>query len=233
MAINDIIVATYNIRHGVNMAGDLDLDATAALLAQINPHIIALQEVDELRPRSNWVKQSAYLAKQLDMNYVFGASIRYRTGAYGNALLSKFPIKSPVTHFLPDSTENRSCLKADIEIGSQILTVLNTHLGLDSQSRQRQLREFILPLMKKQLHPAILLGDFNAPDNSQEVKMVAKYLQDTFEFNSAPQVNTFSANHPQTRIDYIFFNSYCECGNFYIVDSMASDHLPVVAVISI
>jgi len=231
--ITEILIATYNIRHGVNIAGELALDATASVLAQIDPQIISLQEVDCLRPRSDFVNQTAFLAQKLDMEYVFGASIRYHTGAYGNAILSKLPIISSTNHLLPSIMESRACLEVKIIIDNSILTVFNTHLSLNNQERSRQLNDIILPLVMKQKNPAVLCGDFNAPDSAEEIKSAAKQLQDTFKNNTGLIVNTYSAADPQVRIDYIFINSHCQCRSFYIVDSLASDHLPAVASISI
>lgn len=228
-----IKIATYNIRHGINMSGDLDLEGLVKLFDQIDPHIIALQEVDELRPRSNFIRQSAFLARELGMNYVFGPAARYPIGAYGNALLSKSLFLSSSNHPLPSKYERRAFLEAQILIDGQVITVITTHLGLDSKERMRQLREFILPSVKKQANAAVLLGDFNAPEDSVEIKMVTRNLFDTFKSNSGLIDHTFPSNDPHARIDYIFINSHCKCDDFYIVDAQISDHLPVVADIMI
>ncbi|NLB52100.1 MAG: hypothetical protein GX808_04085 [Syntrophomonadaceae bacterium] len=211
------------------MSGNLDIEGPAKLFAQIDPHIIALQEVDELRPRSNFIRQTVFLARELGMNYVFGPATRYPIGAYGNALLSKFPFLSSSNHPLPSKYERRAFLEAQILLNGQVITVITTHLGLDSQERTRQLREFLLPLVKKQANAAVLLGDFNAPEDSKEIKMVARNLHDTFKSNSGLIDCTFPSSNPHVRIDYIFINSHCKCDDFYIVDSQISDHLPAVA----
>ncbi len=232
-AIAEILAVTYNIRHGANISGELDIAATASILAQINPDIIGLQEVDHLRPRSNFIDQAAFLARSLDMEHIFGTTIRYRTGAYGNAILSKFPIKRYVNHLLPSHGERRACLEAEIIIDGKEFTIFNTHLGLDAQERYKQLHDLILPLVMLKNNPTVLCGDFNAADTSEEIKSVAGKLQDTYEQNSGPMVNTYPADDPQIRIDYVFINHFCRCSDYYIVDSSASDHLPAVARIRI
>lgn len=215
------------------MNGTLDIEGAAQLIAWIDPDIIALQEVDEFRPRSHFVRQAAFLARYLDMNYVFGASSRYPTGAYGNALLSKFPVISSSSRFLPSSHERRALLEVRIAVDNQVVTLVNLHLGLNSPERCRQLQKIILPIMKSYSHAAVLLGDFNSPDDSAEMQMVAGSLHDTFASNSGLLHYTYTSDNPQVRIDYIFINQHCTCPDFYIVDSKASDHLPAVAHITI
>lgn len=184
-------------------------------------------------PRSHFEDQAAYLADRLNMDHVFGTALRYGRGAYGNALLSRFPIESSVIHRLPSLAENRICLEAKVTIDGKTVTLLNTHLGLDRRERLRQLEEVIIPLLQKQNDPAILTGDLNAPDYSAQIEAAAGNWQDTFKNNTGPLVSTYPANAPQVRIDYIFINSLCQCPSFQIITSQASDHLPVAASIRI
>ncbi len=231
--IAEILTVTYNIRHGSNIADVLDIEATASILAQIDPDVIGLQEVDHLRPRSNFIDQAGFLAKSLGMEHVFGTTIRYQTGAYGNAILSKFPIIRYTNHLLPSLGEKRACLEAEMIIDDKEFTIFNTHLGLDAQERYKQLHDLILPQVMIKNNPTVLCGDFNAIDTAEEIKYVAGKLQDTYKQNTGPMVNTYPADDPQIRIDYVFVNHFCRCSDYCIVDSPASDHLPAAAKIRI
>jgi len=199
------------------------------VLGQIGPDIVGLQEVDHLRPRSGSVDQAAYLARSLSMDHVFGAAIHYRTGAYGNAILSKFPFSKTAHHLLPSRREQRACLEAEIIIGTKKLSIFNTHLGLMQQERHLQLQDHILPMVMGKNNPLILSGDFNATETASELEPCNRTLKDTFKQNTGPVINTYPAHEPQIRIDYVFINHFLQCSNFFIVDTLASDHLPATA----
>lgn len=186
-----------------------------------------------MRPRSKSVRQAEYLAQTLAMDHVFGAAIRYQTGAYGNAILSKFPIRTSTNHLLPSLGEPRACLQAEIAIDDKKLTIFNTHLSLNQQERFIQLQNHILPLVRRKRNPVILSGDFNAPEDAEELEDCNRTLHDTYKQNTGHMVNTYPADDPQIRIDYIFINHYLRCSDFYIADTPASDHLPAVARIHI
>ncbi len=199
------------------------------MLKQIGPDIVGLQEVDHLRPRSGSVDQAAYLARSLSMDHVFGAAIKYQTGAYGNAILSKFPFSKTAHHLLPSRGEQRACLEAEIIIGINKLSIFNTHLGLMQQERHHQLQEHILPMVREKNSPLLLSGDFNAPVTASELAPCISTLKDTFKQNTGSVINTYPAHEPQIRIDYIFINDFLHCSDFFIVDTLASDHLPATA----
>ncbi|MDD4548575.1 MAG: endonuclease/exonuclease/phosphatase family protein [Syntrophomonadaceae bacterium] len=225
-------IVTYNIHHGVDIYNNLNLKGVLQVLQQTEADIIALQEVDRYRPQTHLQNQAAWLAKKLSMGYVYSPVRNYKTGSYGNAILSKYSILSSSNHRLHDMTDIRYCLRADIDTNGSTLSIFNTHLGLKQPVRYTNLKNIILPLILPLRNPGILAGDFNAPDDRPEVHMVSALLTDTFKSNSSPFVYTYPAANPSARIDYIFINQKCIPLNFYIVDSTASDHLPVVAEIS-
>ncbi len=106
-----IRVVSYNIHHGTTADERPSLLQIASVLAQLDADLVSLQEVDMNLPRSQRVRQAAMLARALDMGYVFGEAMQYGTGKYGNAVLSRFPIKNYHNHRMPDSSEDRCCLE--------------------------------------------------------------------------------------------------------------------------
>ncbi len=226
-----IKVVTYNIHHGKDILNNPSLDKILSLLRRVQADIINLQEVDNLRPDTNHQNQALFLAKNLGMRYLYAAVRNYAVGSYGNAILSKYSMTNSENIVLEDEKDPRFCLKAEIRINKQSITVFNTHLGLIQPIRYQHLAEIILPQIKNLQNPALLTGDFNAPPDRPEIQMLNQALTDTFIQNSGDTVNTFPANKPTARIDYIFANQYLTPIDYYIIDSDGSDHLPVVALI--
>ena len=98
-----IKVVTFNIHHGTNMKNENSLMKILSLLKQIRPDIINLQEVDMLRPQTNFSKQAVILAKNLGMRYVYEPVRVYEKGSYGNAVLSRYFIAASQNIRLDDS----------------------------------------------------------------------------------------------------------------------------------
>ncbi|HQA07931.1 MAG TPA: endonuclease/exonuclease/phosphatase family protein [Syntrophomonadaceae bacterium] len=222
-------VVSYNIHHGTDAYDNPSMDGIAEVLARLDADIIALQEVDMNRPRSGGKKQAAELARRLEMGYVFGAAKHYRGGAYGNAVLSRFPIAAFETIPLPDPGEDRCCLQVQIKVANHILGFFALHLGLNQELRLLHLQQQVLPNVLSFPGPAILAGDFNAVSNQPEIRLVTQHLTDCFDFNCGGPINTFSSPHPVARLDYIFVNSQIHVRQHYITNTDASDHFPVTA----
>jgi len=94
-------VLSYNIHHGEGVDHKLDLQRIAGVIKSVNPDLVALQEVDKGTQRANRVDQPVELARLTGMKVVFGGNIRYEGGDYGNAVLSRLPIKRHKNHLLP------------------------------------------------------------------------------------------------------------------------------------
>lgn len=228
-----IKAVTFNIHHGTNINNEPSLNEIIILLTQINPDIISLQEVDMLRPQTNFSKQAIILARSLGMRYLYEPVRIYEKGSYGNAILSRYPITASQNIILDDDKDVRYCLRVDIRVHNHIISVFNTHLGLSEPTRYYHLKEIILPKILLLNHPVILAGDFNAPPNRPEIIMLSSFLTDTYQKNTGVYHHTFPADKPQARIDYIFINDYIVPLDYYIVDADVSDHLPVISILEL
>ena len=77
-------LATFNIKHA-ELRG---LDAIGALLREVRPDVVGLQEVDVGCARSACVDQPAALGTSLGMASCFAPALPLGDGSYGNALLA-------------------------------------------------------------------------------------------------------------------------------------------------
>lgn len=226
-----IKVASYNIKNGQGMDGRVDLSRIADVLLALDADIICLQEVDKYRRRSYFCNQAAKLARMLKMEYVFGPAIRYQIGAYGNALLSRYPVIKSVNHQLPVPVgrSKRAMLEIHCAVEGNLLRVFNTHMELDRKLRLQQIENFIVPLILSADSAAILSGDLNETPDDAGVKFLYNYFYDSFAVNSGYVTATFRADQPVERMDYILLNPACRAVDYKIIPSLASDHLPVIA----
>ena len=172
---------TYNIHGWRTSNGEPNLDAVARVIADAGADIVGLNEV--FYPRTVGDADSPALealAKRLGMHFVFGPCIRWpATGempadAYGNALLSRFPIiASAAHHLMPKEPhlqqilagkEQRGLLEARILTPSgQTFTVYVTHLDYsEEEARLVELRTLLMWTSRDRNRPHALMGDFNA-----------------------------------------------------------------------
>lgn len=138
-----ISIMTYNIHRGTNKSGKLDLDGIAEAVKSSGAGIIAVQEAERFSIRTGFKDQMKYLADKLSMQYVFGKSISILNGQYGNGLLSIYPIEDYEVIRLYSEGEQRTLLRAVLNIDGNRLTIYNTHLGLGKAERARQLDEIM------------------------------------------------------------------------------------------
>lgn len=172
---------TYNIHGWRTTDGRPNLVAIGELLEASQADMIGLNEV--FYPRI--VDGSAdpaleALAKRLGMHFVFGPCLRWPAqdnmpaDAYGNALLSRWPIIANAAHHLTPKEEDKQNVLADKEqrglLEARILlpsgdtfTIYVTHLDhTDEEARLVQLRTARTWLSRDRNRPHVIMGDFNA-----------------------------------------------------------------------
>ncbi|KUK89278.1 MAG: endonuclease/exonuclease/phosphatase [Marinimicrobia bacterium 46_43] len=127
-----LTVMTYNIRHGLGIDDVLDFSRVVETIREIDPDILILNEVDQENPRSAGLRQAEIIAMELNMSYFF-SPVESRSN-YGNAVLSKFPIKDEFGFVLPRPewmlAVDRGCAAIVTEIEGREVLVMGTHLGL-------------------------------------------------------------------------------------------------------
>lgn len=229
-----LTIMTYNIHHGRGLDGEIDLDRIAGVIRKSQADIVALQEVDIHTKRSGNIDIVKVLSEKTGLKYTaFGQNLEFEGGQYGNAILSKYPVKHIKNHHFDNiSGEQRGVLSTIIDINNRDILFLNTHLDhTENDDSERvlyaeKIRDHIIPLYKNQT--VILAGDFNDIPGSRMVQIVQSYLNDSWVQAGKGDGFTIPANIPEKRIDYIFYSGDLKPVTANVVQSNASDHLPLV-----
>lgn len=235
-AENELRVLTYNIHHGEGTGGRIDLGRIAAVIRSVTPDLVALQEVDRKTERSGGVDQAAELAGLTGMQMLFGKTIDYAGGEYGNAILSKLPVERHANHPLPftPGQEPRRVLEAVVEWPGAGGTVsfLATHLN---HVRGPKDRLTAIPVIEKiaeaGARPAVLAGDLNATPDTEEMMRLTRLF--AFADLGAPLFTT-PVRNPERQIDYIAYYPRARwqtAGVRVLPEDTASDHRPLFAVL--
>lgn len=231
-------LATFNIRHGVGADHRLDLDRVAAAIERTGAEVVCLQEVDRRwGARSGDVDQAGWLAQRLGMDAVYAANVEadpVRPGApprqYGMATLTAFPVRDSIRTLLdrPLGGEQRGLLDVRLDLDGTPLRVLNTHLEVGSQVERMAQVATIGVVVRTGPHPLVLLGDLNAEPSSPEVGLLTEALADAWTVAGSGDGFTFDSLSPFARIDYALVSPGIDVSAATVVESDASDHLPVV-----
>jgi endonuclease/exonuclease/phosphatase family metal-dependent hydrolase len=227
-----IRVMSYNIHHAEGMDGKIDLLRIAEVIRREAPDIVALQEVDRNVLRTGGRDLLEELAVLLNMHHAFGKNISFQGGAYGNAVLSRFPIISKENHPLPNvgAGEQRGLLEVVIQAGEQELVVMNTHLDHRPDDAARLLS---VPVILNRVRsaggrPVLLCGDFNTRPGGPVYEQLTKELTDAWLEVGEGFGYTISSARPYERIDFIFLSKNLKPLKAWIPLTQASDHFPVV-----
>ncbi|MBK8049373.1 MAG: hypothetical protein IPK16_21000 [Anaerolineales bacterium] len=152
-------IVTYNIHGWRSADGHPNLDAVTDVLRTLNADLIGLNEVFYPRVIQGSARPALEaLAEQLGMHFVFGPCLRWPAEhnmpaeAYGNAILSRWPIIANSAHHLTSKEEDpqnllakkeqRGLLEGRIRFeDGRTFTVYQTHLDhTDETVRAIQLR---------------------------------------------------------------------------------------------
>ena len=236
---------SFNIHHGQGTDGVLDLERIARVITASGADVAGLQEVDRhFAERSNWADQAAELAELLDWHVAYGANIDLDPPApgspriqFGNAILSRYPVaRWENTHlFRSPGEEQRGLLHAEVDVPGVRLHVYVTHLDAFSETDRVQQAQQVVELVGENC-PAVLLGDFNARPETQEIGGLRAALTDTWTATAGGGPHTaHPADAPAARIDYIFTSQQLTAAwtSFSTDDPAASDHVPVVSRLTI
>jgi endonuclease/exonuclease/phosphatase family metal-dependent hydrolase len=235
-------VLTYNVHACKGRDRQISPRRIAEVIASTSPDVVALQEVDVRRTRSDRLDQADLIARELGMSFHFSPAMRVMEEEFGDAILTALPMRLVRAGALPGirfpvRLESRGALWAEIRVGQTAVQMLTTHLGLVRRERRNQTGALCGADWLG--HPAcgsplILAGDFNFLARSRAYARITAHLQDAQRLvPSAESEATFPARYPRFRIDYIFVSPSIQVDRVEVVKTpatqAASDHLPVVA----
>ena len=227
-------VMTYNIHVGVGMDKKLDLPRIAEVINAQRPDLVGLQEVDRGVTRTQRIDEIVELSKLTRMDYAFAFNLHYQGGQYGVAILSRFPIRA-TDHRLYQNTreaERRGFIRAEVSVDGRVLNFVTTHLDYQYEDGRLFEAQQLLRALKDVQGPLVIVGDFNDIPAGRAYQLMRYQFGDAWiESRSTDEGFSYPTDKPAKRIDYIFFRATdrVRTRRAWIVDTQASDHVPVVA----
>ena len=233
-------VITLNTRHGEIENDVIDGIKQASEIKKYAPDIILLQEVDMYTDRVNQIDQLQIYRNVTGLNYTtFGSNIDFENGAYGNAILSRYPILKSEnyinTKFIK---ENRGILYIEISINGKKIEVLNTHFPTKEGERLIFAKQISRIIKNKNCSDIIIGGDFNfglepikphcykvnVKDKYEELEELKRIFKDA-EFKE----KTYPVENVEGELDKIMYNGSLILKSIKRLDDKISDHYPIMA----
>jgi endonuclease/exonuclease/phosphatase family metal-dependent hydrolase len=224
-------VLSYNIHECVGSDRQRNPARIAEVINRSEAQIIGLQEVHSDASGAEELHQMNYLAAATGLQAIPGPAVERRNGHYGNVLLTSYKVLA--VHNLNLSypgREPRGAIDAELEIGSAIVRVIVTHLGLRAPERRFQVRKLLLALSEPRAATVIILSDFNEwLPTGRSLRWIHTRLGKT------ALVRTFPAAFPLFALDRIWVSPAAALVKVSRVRTpltrIASDHLPLKGVI--
>ena len=229
----DLRVATYNIHRCRGLDRLTQPERIAAVLATIDPDVVALQEV--IGPGLSGAGHAERLGAALGMGWVMAPTRELRRHQFGNAVLSRHPIRDHQQHDLSWKTcEPRGTQRVTIDLGAgRVVQVYNVHLGTALLERRYQAERLALWIQARRGTPTLVLGDFNEWSRGFATGVLAEHLRSVDLYRHLRRRRTYPGFFPVLHLDHIYFRGDIEVRHVELprtrLTMVASDHLPLVA----
>ena len=227
---------TYNIHSGIGGSDRrYSLDRIAATIAEENPDLICLQEVDCNLPRSGHDDQPALLGRELKaVASFYQLNVPQDGGGYGNLVLSRWPFRQQHSVSLTrPRSRPRGAQLVVVQTPDGPLHLVNWHLSLSESDRRWQANHLLAhPLFLQSAHlPTLVVGDSN---DWLDILEGHCFHQHQFQQATAPssRFRSFPAYACLVSLDKVFYRGPVQVQEVRIIGSLlarqASDHRPLV-----
>src|SRR5262249_52915731 len=151
------------------------------------------------------IDQAREIAGRLEMGFHFHPAWQVEEESYGDAVLSRFPVRLVHAGRLPGKPgrlcpEPRGALWVAVAVDGHELNLINTHLGLNPRERLEQAEALLGPEWLAHpdcREPVILCGDFNAGPKSAPYRRLVRRLRDAqLTRKGRRPLNTWTTRYP-------------------------------------
>lgn len=229
----EITVASYNIHKCVGTDGRFDPARIAAVIAELDADVVAIQEADQRFGRRRGLLNLESLERQTGLSLVPTSEKPDGHGWHGNALFMKSGSVESMRRLALPGAEPRGALVVDLNLSFGPLRMVAAHLGLLRRSRRWQIRSILNAIEDGPPRPVLLMGDLNEWRPGNRSSLLA--LRPVFGPLSHEHFS-FPSYFPVIALDRVIGSpglvSKLEVHNSPLA-RVASDHLPIKARIDI
>jgi len=216
-------VMTYNIQQGNDNTGEQSYLRQLAIIQQVTPDILVLQESDSTRISINNIDLVRFFADNLGYYSYYGP--KTISGSYGTAILSRYPLINTQTIFTFSDQDENGTAYAQVEVGNKTLNIYNVHPD-GSDDTKEAFAKMLLERTAGQKN-VIIMGDFNLRQNEAAYKMIDSVFINSWIHVYPTGISTDGVDMSgRNRIDHIFISSDLSVRNpvYVLPPDSATDH---------
>lgn len=230
-----ISVASYNVHKCVGTDGSFDPGRVLDVVLELDADIVALQEADQrFGSRKGLLDLRALREKGGYISVLDEGAHKLSHGWHGNVILHREGAVAQVSKMSLPGFEPRGAVMVDFDFAGFPLRIIGAHLGLLHSSRARQAEAILAAAHPVDDRAVILLGDTN---EWRVGERSALRLFDPHLCDVDMAIASFPSRFPLWPLDRVLSNKHVTVYEMYAVEThrsrIASDHLPVKAVIGI
>jgi endonuclease/exonuclease/phosphatase family metal-dependent hydrolase len=201
LPVNSLTVMTYNIQQANDQSGEQSYLRQLALIQQVSPDILAIQEGDSTRISLNNVDYVRYYADKMGYYSYYGPGTI--TGGYGTAILSRYPLKNTHSVFTFSDQDENGTAVAQFEVDGRVFNIYNIHPD-GTDTAKNACIQTVLEFSANQAN-VIVLGDYNLRDYDEGYQLINRVYTNawTSVFPSAISKDGVDMSG-KNRIDHIF-----------------------------
>jgi endonuclease/exonuclease/phosphatase family metal-dependent hydrolase len=218
-----VIVASYNVHRCIGRDARCDPDRVADVVRELEADVVGLQEV------GGDGDQVAHIASRTGFHAVLGPTLRRTDGDFGNALLTRRPLRTTrLVDLSIVGREPRGAIDAELDVEGGTCRLIVTHLGLRGYERRQQVERLLASVVEQPTPElVVLLGDMNEWLGTARV---LRRLRASFACAAVP---SFPTIRPTLALDRVLVRPASAFLSLRAHDTplarLASDHLPVRA----
>lgn len=226
-------IATYNVHKCKGIDWRVSSARVAGVIHDLEADIVATQEI--------LLSQAEDISNRIGFPFLFGTARRHLGEPYGNAIFTRFPVTSHMSHEITvPGREPRQCLHASLYSPAGIgVNFFAVHLGTSYMERRKQVRhlvsEGILHSHGRNTH-RIVVGDFNEWTRGLTSRLLSEHLESADIAIHLKRRRTYPGIFPLLHLDHIYYDRDFELHDMRLhrtkLSFLASDHLPLVATFS-
>ena len=215
-------IATYNIHKGFSHFNRrMMIHELREHLRRLDADIIFLQEVQGHHRHhaarfEDWPDEPQYefLADAVWNDYAYGRNAVYDHGHHGNAILSRYPIRSAENQDVSfHGRESRGLLHCQIELpgADDTLHCICVHLALTERGRRHQVGALVERMHREvpKGAPLVVAGDFNDWRNLAGRRLATSFgLREALADRWGRPARSFPSALPLLRLDRIYVRGF-------------------------
>lgn len=218
-----IVAMTYNIQGANSHLGERSAEEQLALIREVGPDVLALQESDTARVSLNNHDVVRYYAGKLGYDSYYGPTTT--SGTFGTAILSRFPLENTRTIFTFSDQDEVGTAAAEITVDGVRFVIFNVHPD-GSDTAMEVFAETLLD--RSSGYPNVIaLGDFNLRDDEEAYQRISSRYTNAwisvYPTGVSPDGVDMSG---ENRIDHIFFSTNLAARDpvYLLPPDSATDH---------